>query len=623
MSTLKKELGTFDIFSIAAGAMISSGLFVLPAIVYTEAGPGIIISYFLAGIFFIPAVLSKCELATAMPKSGGSYFFIARSMGPLAGTLSGMANWFSVALKAAFALIGIGTFVTLFYQNVSYFEIKIIAVIFTIIFAIINILSVKLTGKIQVYLVIFLLAVLSIYSIAGIKIVNVSHYLSIKTVKLGDIFSVAGMVFISYFGATQVVTVSEEVKNPVKSIPKGMLLAFVIVMILYIFVVGVTIGILKPEVLTNTLAPISIGGEVLMGIFGLIITSLAAIVAYATTANAGIMSASRSPMAMSLDNLLPPLFGKISRKFFTPYVSIIMTSLFIISSILFLDLKNLVEMASTLVMLLFIFDNISVIIMRESKIKSYRPKFLSPLYPYLHISGILIYLFLIFEMGKIPLIITGFFLLLSIGWYFIYVKQRVKAYQYALMYITTKMSPNEIKKSTVENELRQIIVERDNIQEDRFDELIKKGKIIDLKGKFEMNQFFKYISEILSKKIKISSKKIYTLLLNRENESTTVLHPGLAIPHFIIPGKKKFVILPVRCKDGIIFPTSEIPVKTVFILAGTSDERNFHLKALMAIAQIVQSEDFEKLWLEARNEQELRSIMLLASRKRSNIINSV
>ena len=134
-----------------------------------------------------------------------------------------------------------------------------------------------------------------------------------------------------------------------------------------------------------------------------------------------------------------------------------------------------------------------------------------------------------------------------------------------------------------------------------------------------MNNFFKQISEILSKNIKLKTKDIYNCFLKREKESTTVLHPGLAIPHIIIPGKKKFFIIPARCQKGIIFPASDTPVKTVFILGGTKDERNFHLKVLMAIAQIVQSDDFEKLWLEARNIQELKNVILLAARKRSDI----
>ena len=72
----------------------------------------------------------------------------------------------------------------------------------------------------------------------------------------------------------------------------------------------------------------------------------------------------------------------------------------------------------------------------------------------------------------------------------------------------------------------------------------------------------------------------------------------------------------MRCKIGIVFPESSEPVRTVVVLAGTRDERNFHLRALAAIAQIVQDKDFNKNWLEADGVERLRDILLLAERNR-------
>ena len=95
-----------------------------------------------------------------------------------------------------------------------------------------------------------------------------------------------------------------------------------------------------------------------------------------------------------------------------------------------------------------------------------------------------------------------------------------------------------------------------------------------------------------------------------------MIRPGLAIPHLIIEGKHKFTILLARAKEGVQFPDSSEPVHAIFVLLGTRDERNFHLRALAAIAQIAQDEAFDKSWLAARNIQELKDIVLLAERKR-------
>ena len=110
---LKKELTFLDVFCIASGAMISSGIFILPGMAFEKAGPAVIGSYFLAGIIAVIGIMSVAELSTAMPKAGGTFFFIDRSMGPGMGTIGGFAAWFSLAFKSAFALLGIVIFTLL------------------------------------------------------------------------------------------------------------------------------------------------------------------------------------------------------------------------------------------------------------------------------------------------------------------------------------------------------------------------------------------------------------------------------------------------------------------------------------------------------------------------------
>ena len=107
---LRKDLGTKEVFAIAAGAMISSGLFVLPAVAFAKSGPAVVVAYILAALAVIPAMFCKAELATAMPRSGGDYFFVARSFGGLFGLFTGFAGWFSLSLKSSFALVGMAAF---------------------------------------------------------------------------------------------------------------------------------------------------------------------------------------------------------------------------------------------------------------------------------------------------------------------------------------------------------------------------------------------------------------------------------------------------------------------------------------------------------------------------------
>jgi APA family basic amino acid/polyamine antiporter len=95
-----------------------------------------------------------------------------------------------------------------------------------------------------------------------------------------------------------------------------------------------------------------------------------------------------------------------------------------------------------------------------------------------------------------------------------------------------------------------------------------------------------------------------------------VIQPGLAIPHIIVDGRKLFDVVLVRCRKGVVFREGQPPVQTAFILVGSRDERNYHLRALMAIAHIVQEPDFTERWLAAPDVERLRDILLLSGRER-------
>ncbi|MBU1905645.1 MAG: PTS sugar transporter subunit IIA, partial [Candidatus Omnitrophica bacterium] len=110
-------------------------------------------------------------------------------------------------------------------------------------------------------------------------------------------------------------------------------------------------------------------------------------------------------------------------------------------------------------------------------------------------------------------------------------------------------------------------------------------------------------------------KILFQKLIERENDTSTVIRKGLAIPHIIVQGENIFKILLVRAKTGIIFPSDQI-VHIAFVLAGSPDQRNLHLKVLAAIAQITQDTEFDKKWLGAANLNELKNAVLLAKRHR-------
>jgi len=631
---LQRKLGMWHVFCIASGAMISSGLFVLPGQAFKISGPAMVLAYALAALMVVPALLSQAELATAMPKSGGSYFFIERSMGALPGTLAGLANWLSIALKAAFAMIGIGAFARLLWPGADLSEgqwewlIKGVAIASCLVFMVLNVLSVKTAARAQAVMVAGLLAVLGVFVAGGAPSVrqhpNFDNFLAAGW---QNVLATSALVFVSFGGLTKVASVAEEVRPPSRrNIAGAMFLAWGIVSLFYVAAVFVTVGVLGAEKLGQgpygSLTPLSLAAGECLGPAGTVLLSAAAILAFVTTGNSGILAASRSPLAMSRDGLLPKAFRKVSRRFGTPHVSVLATASFMIAMIAALSIRDLVKVASTMMLILFLLVNVAVLIMRTSRLQNYRPSFRCLLFPWVQIVGILLYAVLIFLLaaglkGVAPLITAGVFIVGGLMWYVLYVRPRTSR-ESALVHLVRRVTAKEFVRSSLEDELREISLERDEIVADRFDHMVRGCRILDLNDGIAADDLFRMAAAALTGRLGVDEQVILAKLRAREADSSTVLQPGLAIPHIVVDGKGVFEILPVRCREGIIFDPQKPPVRTAFILAGSPDERNYHLRALMAIAHIVQEHRFTDRWQAAAGPEALRDILLLSGRKRDS-----
>ena len=610
---LKKGLGLSHVFAIASGAMISSGIFVLPGLAYARAGPAVVVSYLLAGLLATTGLLSIAELATAMPKAGGDYFFVARGMGPAVGTVAGLLTWFSLTLKSAFALVGMAAFARLIVPVDEH----IVGIVFCAVFVGLNLKGAKEVARLQVALVAGLFALMLVYIVRGLPAVQLPHFEPFAPGGMRAVFATVGFVFVSYGGLLKVASVSEEVERPGRTIPLGMILSLLSVVVCYTLMVFVTIGVLGSEGLSRTMesrTPISDGAAVFMGNAGRIALSIGAILAFVSTANAGILAASRYLLALSRDKLLPPRLGVVGKRFGTPHVAILITG-GLAAGALFLKLDILVEAASLVLVLSYILSNLAIIVLRESRLQNYQPRFRAPLYPWVQLVGILGLAFVIVEMGEEAYLICAILVLIGFGVYWFYGRARAER-ESALLHLVQRITARELVTGTLEAELKQIIRERDDIAQDRFDRIIEDCVVLDLDDGLDVETLFQRVAEGMAERLNASSEKLLALLREREEMGSTVIHPGIAIPHMVIEGNEQFDILLARSKKGVLFSESGPPVHAVFVLIGSEDERNFHLRALAAIAQIVQAPDFQARWLAARTPQALRDIFLLGTRLR-------
>ncbi|MDA3940798.1 MAG: amino acid permease [Spirochaetia bacterium] len=605
---MERKLNFFDVFSIATGAMISSGIFVLPAMAYGHTGSALFISYLIGGIIALIGILSIAELSSAMPKAGGDYYFISRSFGPLMGTINGFLSWFALSLKSAFAIYGLSGVVYL----LTGISMPLTALAATIFFVLLNIVGVKEAALLELVLVAFLISIMIAFIFMGFPIINRTHFVPLAPMGINSIFSTAAFVFISFGGLLKIASVAEEVKNPGKNIPLGMLVSVIFVTVLYVLMIFVTTGILKPDDFKSSILPISDAALIFAGRPGFVAITIASFLAFITTANAGIMAASRYPLALSRDNLIPGGISRVSKRFNTPVVSILVTGVFIILA-LQIELEILVKSASSVILIAYILSNISVIILRESKLSNYRPVFKVPLYPYIPILSIAMYLFLLVDLGMEAIEISLVFIVISILVYLFYGRKRAKK-EFALLYLLKRIVDSRMPQHGLETELREVLRHREGILDDNFDRMVKDSVVLDLKGHFVLDDFLKKISIPLGVDLGIESKEIFRLLKNRENDSSTAISSFVSIPHIILEKTEVLHMMIVRCRDGVTFSETEKSVKAIFLIVGNEGERVLHLRLLASIATLVQENGFEDKWLNAKDVNYLRDMILLSSR---------
>lgn len=609
---LKKELNLIDVYAIATGSTISGGFFLIPGLAAANIGSSFVLAYLLSALLLIPSVMSKIELATAMPRAGGVYYFLDRSLGPGVGTIGGIGVWLVLILKVSFALVGIGAYLSLFVTN---YNIRMLAVFIAIILGIINYFGAKKSSNLQIVLVSILLIIITGFIISSIPYVDVNNYSKIFDVEFMELMSTTGLVFISYVGVTKIASMSEEIKNPERNIPLGIFLALGTAFVIYVLGTMVIVGVIPMNILSGNLTAVATVEKLTYGNIGVIIVSIAAIAAFVSVANSGIMSASRYPLAMSRDHIIPASFRKLNKSN-TPSQSLFFTVALILIVLLVFDPTKIAKLASAFQLLIFAFMSLSVIVMRESKIDSYDPGYKSPLYPWMQIFGIITSIFLIFQLGILSILFTVGLIFIGGAWYFFYSKSRVSR-NGAIYHVFERWGKS--RHAGLDTELRGILKEKGLRKGDPFDEIVMQSNVFDLKTEVSFTEAVNTTANLLSKNIPLSKSEIIKRIMEGTRVGATPVMRGVALPHFRCTGIEHSMLVLIRAKDGIEIPIynpltyqeeKSEKVTAVFFLISPEEDPTQHLRILAQIAGRVDDESFTEEWINAKDEQELRESLL-------------
>lgn len=611
---LKKNLTLFDVYAMSTGAMFSSGLFLLPGIAASYTGNSVYLAYLLAGFLILPAMYCMAELSTAMPKAGGTYYFLDRAMGPLMGTVGGLGSWVAVVFKSAFALVGMGAYLGI-YLDIPF---TVTAIILTLLFGLINLIGAKETTLLQRALVTVLVVILTAFVLLGIKETGFIKAF-VPAEGHGDFFksgivgfvSTIGLVFVSYAGLTKVASVAEEVQNPDRNIPLGMTLSLITATVIYTLGTLILIKMLEPQTLYDSLTPVADAGREFLGWMpfdlGVILIVVAAIAAFASTGNAGIMSASRYPYAMAKDKLVPAKLAHIGR-FGTPTTSIILTVLSMIIILLVFDVASVAKLASAFQLLLFGLISICVIVMRESRIPTYKPGFKAPFYPWLQIAGVLISFWLIIEMGILAIAFTGMVTIACVLWYQFYASGNLER-RGAIFHIHERLGQQRYE--GLERELMTIIHDRTQAENLSYEALITRSVVLDFRyGNYDMAYLAELMREQAEERFEIDPDVI-TAAFGEEPPRFRPISPSVRIAYRIVEDLEEPELFVFRFgpQARLDFDDAD-DIHTLMFLLVPPRPAGLDLRLAGHLAEVVQSDNFDIRWLSAKREKDLNEILM-------------
>ena len=619
---LKKELTLLDVYVIGTGSMLSAGFFLLPGIAASKTGTSVVLAYFLASLLAIPALLSKAELGTAMPRAGGVYYFLDRSLGPIVGTVGGLGTWLVLVLKSAFALMGMGAYLAL----VLNFDGRTVALALTGVFVALNVLGAKESSGLLRVLVVLVLGFLALFVLQGaVALVGGPGAEALHgdpgpffTHESTGLFYTIGLVFISFAGPIKVVSISEEVRNPDRNLPLGMFLGLFTASAVYVVGVWLMVEVIPTEAFYSDTTPVASAGERLFGwlprplAMGLVLVP--AIAGLAAAGNAGILAASRYPLAMGRDRLIPEVFGKLGRTG-SPTLALVATGAVMMFVIATLDVEGVAKLASTFLLLIFALVNLAVIVMRESRIEAYDPGFRSPGYPWVQLVGLLAPALLIAVMGLMPVIFAIGLVGACLAWYFYYARDRVVR-SGALLHWFERLGQGRFE--GLDPELRGILKEKGVRAEDAFDEVVARSFTLDLGPGETFEAATRRAAARLAQRLPASAEHLAEGFLHGTQTGATPVSHGTALPHLRVPGATAPEMVLVRSLSGLTVEVGDqftderhgTLIHAIFFLVSPEENPGQHLRLLAGIAGRADDDDFMDAWLAAEEPPDFREAVL-------------
>ena len=436
---LDRTIGLAGAMTIGTGTMIGAGIFVFPGLAAGRAGPAAAVSFAIGAVIALLVALPTSELATAMPESGGGYYFISRGLGTLPGAIVGIGLTFGLMFASAFYLVGLGEYAAAILveanivptTTITIGPVNVVLLIGSIVGILLTVLSIfgtENTESLQNAVVGFLLAILIVFlSVSVLDLLGVrgASRVPAELAPKGyaPILTTAALVFTSFLGFAQIATVAEDIVEPDRNLPLSMVGSVLLVGVLYIVTLLIAGSTFEPAVIgeMGETAIVELAREYL-GFGGVVVILIGGLLATISSANASILSASRALYGLSSDALVPESAARVNRKYGTPHFALSFVGGVTVLLVATGRTEVLAEVASFLHLIMYGLICVALIVIRRRDPAWYDPAFECPGYPAVPVVGGIASFALIVFMQPLSQILGVLLSAVAVIWYLFYAR---------------------------------------------------------------------------------------------------------------------------------------------------------------------------------------------------------
>lgn len=441
---LTRSLSAFDLIAMGVGAVIGTGIFILPGTVAaTTSGPGVTVSFLVAAFICVLVGMCYAEFASTIPVAGSAYSYGNIVYGEVVGWMMGWALTLEYMLSVATVAAGWSSYFAAFIEPFGlkipkaisgpfnpkegiYFDL--VAVLAVIFISLLLVRGLKGSIRINNIAVVIKIAIILIFIVAGLNFIKPSNYHPFLPYKMSGVIKGATTVFFAFLGFDVVSSSAAEVKDPQKNMKIGIIGSLAVAVILYMGVSLVLTGMVNYKQL-NVANPVAFALQYVNQDWLAELLSLGAMVGMATMMLTMIYSSSRLIYAMARDGLLPSIFNKVDKKSHTPQISLLAVTVIITIGAAFFSVEQLTNLVSFGTLFAFTLVSFGILKLRKISDLSNQNGFKVPGYPVVPVLSGIFCIVMILQLNKDVFIMAISWLIFGLIIYFAYGYRHSQLYE--------------------------------------------------------------------------------------------------------------------------------------------------------------------------------------------------